>query len=57
MNVHLAQPLLHFSPNSVVNLVQISTDGSDSSGEMKAEGEGCSLSHKLDVQEHCIAGI
>jgi len=27
------------------------------SGEMKAEGEGCSLSHKLDVQEHCIAGI
>ena len=31
MNVHLAQPLLHLSPNSVVNLVQMSTDGSDSS--------------------------
>jgi len=56
MNYRLVEPLLHFSPNSVVNQVQIWTVGSHRSGEMKA---GVSHSRSLivlQVLEHCFAG-
>ena len=56
MNFRLVEPLLHFSPNSVVNRVQIWTFGSHKSGpsgEMKA----CvTHSKRLGAQEHCLAG-
>lgn len=47
MNFHLVEPLLHFSPNSVVNRLQIWTVGSHRSGEMKA---GVCRSRKLVVR-------
>jgi len=50
---HLVQPLLHFSPNSVVNRVQIWTVGSHRCGEMKA---GISHSRRLIVLQARCAG-
>jgi len=46
INFRLVEPLLHFSPNSAVNRVQIWTVGSHSSGEKKA---GVSHSRRVTV--------
>jgi len=46
INFHLVESLLHFSPNSVVNRVQIWTVMSCRPGEMKA---GVSLSRRMIV--------
>ena len=55
VDLHLVQMLLHYSPNLVINVVEVRTIGGHSSGEMKSgvSSAGVGFCYALDVQVLC----